>query len=411
MKTNTAIATSPHEYSPGFGDTKETGRVGVPPAVSGVSPGTSGVESASERKRTSECATRDARHGRRDAHPTRCIAVLFLALCSTLHGAEPMPVKFASAKRAEIHRWITLPGTLRANQQATLYAKVGGYLTNVAVDRGDSVKAGQLLGELEVPELLADVKKYEADVKVAELELARLLEARKKAPDLILPQALDKARGASEVARANLERTNTLLHFAKITAPFAGMITGRFVDNGAFVPSATAGSAAQNAAIFTLMDYTTVRVQAAVPESEVSFIRPGLPVKFALEALPGKSFDATVSRSNGALDEATRTMLTEADVPNPDGALKPGMYANIRIAVEKHTGVITVPVEALVMEKTNAFVFKVADGKAKKTAVKLGFNDGTNAEILEGLADGESVILVGKAALTDGQAVKAEASK
>ena len=332
-------------------------------------------------------------------------------MIASSQAAEPMPVKFSSAKRAEIHRWITLPGTLKANQQATLYAKVAGYLANVAVDKGDTVKAGQLLGELEVPELLADAKKYEADVKVAEIDLTRLVDAQKKAPDLILPQALDKARAAASVALANLERTNTLLHFAKITAPFAGMITGRFVDNGAFVPSATSGSAAQNAAIFTLMDYTTVRAQVAVPEVEVSFIRPGLPVKLTLEALPGKTFDATVSRSNGALEEATRTMLIEADVPNADGALRPGMYANVRIAVEKHTGVITVPVEALAMEKTNAFVFKVADGKAKKTAVKLGFNDGANAEILEGLADGEGVILVGKATINDGQAVKAEASK
>ena len=337
----------------------------------------------------------------------RCLMLIPLAA----HAAEPRPVKFSSAHRADIHRWITIPGTLKANQQATLYAKVGGYLANVAVDKGDSVKAGQLLGELEVPELLADVKKYAADVKVAEVELDRLMEARKKAPDLILPQALDRARGATDVARANLERTNTLLHFAKITAPFPGMITGRFVDNGAFVPSATSGSAAQNAAIFTLMDFTTVRAQAAVPETEVALIRPGLPVKFSLDALPGKSFDATVSRSNGALEEATRTMLIEADVPNADGTLRPGMYANVRIAVEKHTGVITVPVEALAMEKTNAFVFKVADGKARKTAVKLGFNDGANAEILEGIADGEGVILVGKATFSDGQPVKAEVLK
>ena len=320
-------------------------------------------------------------------------------------------MKLTSAKRAEIHRWITIPGTLKANQQATLYAKVAGYLANVAVDRGDAVKAGQLLGELEVPELLADAKKFEADVKVAEVELSRMEEARKKAPDLVLPQALDKARAASSVALANLERTNTLLHFAKITAPFAGMITGRFVDNGAFVPSATSGSAAQNAAIFTLMDFTTVRAQAAVPEVEVPFIRAGLPVKFSLEALPGKTFDTTVSRSNGVLDEATRTMLVEADMANADGTLRPGMYANIRIAVEKHTGVITVPVDALAMEKTNAFVFKTADGKAKKTAVKLGFNDGVNAEILEGISDGEGVILVGKATLNDGQPVKPEAVK
>ena len=339
--------------------------------------------------------------------------LLSAIFCITVaaHAADPMPVKYTSAKRGDIHRWITLPGTLKANQQATLYAKVAGYLVNVAVDRGDTVKAGQLLGELEVPELLADAKKFEADVKVAEVELSRLVEAQKKAHDLILPQALDKARGAADVARATLERTNTLLQFAKITAPFAGMITGRFVDNGAFVPSATSGSAAQNAAIFTLMDFTTIRAQVAVPEPEVPLIRPGLPVKFALEALPGKTFEATVSRSNGVLDEATRAMLVEADVPNPDAVLRPGMYANIRIAVEKHTGVITVPVEALLMEKANAFVFKVADGKAKKAAVKLGFNDGANAEVLDGIADGEGLIVPGKVPPADGQPVKPEPAK
>jgi membrane fusion protein (multidrug efflux system) len=104
-------------------------------------------------------------------------------------------------------------------------------------------------------------------------------------------------------------------------------------------------------------------------------------------------------------------MLVEADLPNKDGALRPGMYATIKVGVEHHDKTLTVPVEALAMEKTNAFIFKIADGKATKTAVKLGFNDGTNAEILEGLADGEGVILVGKSTLNDGQPIKAEASK
>ena len=337
--------------------------------------------------------------------------LIFLPFATAALAAEPTPVKLTAPKRADIHRWVTLPGTLKANQQATLYAKVAGYLTKVAVDKGDTVNADQALGELEVPELLADLKKFEADVKVAEIELGRLTDAQKKAPDLVLPQMLDKARGAADVARASMERTKTLLDFAKITAPFPGVITARFVDNGAFVPSATSGSAAQNAALFTLMDFTTVRAQTAVPELETPFIKSGLPVKIALEALPGKSFDATVTRFSGALDEATRTMLVEAELPNAEGTLRPGMYASIKVAVEKHTGVLTVPVEALAMEKTNAFLFKHADGKAKKTPVKLGFNDGTNAEIAEGLAEGEQVIVVGKATFTDGQAVKAEATK
>ena len=139
----------------------------------------------------------------------RCSLGLYALYGLSALAAEPTPVKLTTSKRADIHRWVTLPGTLKANQQATLYAKVAGYLTKVAVDKGDTVKADQPLGELEVPELLADLKKFEADVKVAEIELGRLTDAQKKAPDLVLPQMLDKARGSADVARATMERTKT----------------------------------------------------------------------------------------------------------------------------------------------------------------------------------------------------------
>ncbi|MEQ1861341.1 MAG: efflux RND transporter periplasmic adaptor subunit, partial [Chthoniobacteraceae bacterium] len=120
----------------------------------------------------------------------------------------------------------------------------------------------------------------------------------------------------------------------------------------------------------------------------------------------GKTFDAKVSRTAGAIDEATRTMIVEADLPNAEGTLRPGMFATVKIGVDHHDNVLAVPVEALVMEKANGFVFKIADGKAKKTAVTLGFNDGARAEILTGVAEGEAVILVGKATFTDGQPVQ-----
>jgi RND family efflux transporter MFP subunit len=318
-------------------------------------------------------------------------------------------VKVTKVTRADVIRYVTIPGTLRANQQATLYAKVAGYLTNVAVDKGDVVKAEQVLAVIEVPELIADMKKYEADAKVAETDLERLDEARKKAPDLIVPLMLDKARGAADVAHANIQHTQTLLDFAKIVAPFDGVITQRFVDNGAFVPAATSGGgAAQNAALLTVADPSVIRAQVAMPEIEAALTVKGQPVKINIEALPGKTFDATVSRTAGAIDEATRTMLVEADLPNKDGVLRPGMYASVKVGVDHHDKTLAVPVEALAMEKTNAFVFKVADGKAKKTAVTLGFNDGAHAEIATGLAEGDAVILVGKATFTDGQPVVVE---
>jgi len=328
-----------------------------------------------------------------------------LALALPLIAAEPTKVKAAKVNRADVVRYVTLPGTLKANQQATLYAKVAGYLTKLDIDKGDVVKADQVLAVIEVPELIADLKKYEADAKVAETELERLQNAQKKAPDLIMPQTLDKARGAADGARANLQRTQTLLDFAKIVAPFNGLITQRFVDSGAFVPAATSGGA-QNAALFTIMETTTLRAQVAMPELDAALAMKGQPVKVNLEALPGKTLEAAISRISGAIDEATRTMIVEADLPNKEGALRPGLYATVKIGVDHHDNTLTVPVEALAMEKANAFVFKIVDGKAKKTAVTLGFNDGARAEVLTGLAEEEPVILVGKATFTDGQPVQ-----
>ncbi len=335
------------------------------------------------------------------------ITLASLAFARPLPAAEPLEIKAATVTRGDVLRYITLPGTVRAQQQATLRAKVPGYLKTLRVDKGDTVKADQALGEIESPELASDLAKYEAEVQVAELEYERVSGAAKKAPDLVTPQALTEAEGRRKVARARLEQTATLMKYSHIAAPFAGIITERFVDPGAFIPVPTSGGA-QSGAIVTLADFSTVRVQVAVPELEAALVDKGEPVKFSVEALAGKIFDAQVSRLSYALDEATRTMLVEADFPNADLALRPGMYATVRLGVEKKTGVPLIPVEAIVMEKTNAFVFTVVGGKAKKTAVKLGFNDGTRAEIVSGVGEKERVLLVGKLTLTDGQAVNAK---
>ncbi len=326
-------------------------------------------------------------------------------------GPKPLEVKVTRPARGEIIRFVTLPGTVRANQQATLYAKVPGYLKSLSVDKGDTVKAGQALGEIEVPELLADLAKFRAEVKVAETDFQRVSAAQQKAPDLVMPQSVDEAKGRLEIARANLDRTETLLGYSRLTAPFAGVVTMRYVDPGAFVPAATSGSAAQNAAVITLMDFETVRVQVPMPELEASLVRTGQPVRFSVEGLPERSFEAKVSRFTYALDDASRTMLVEADLPNSQRELRPGMYATVKVGVEKHSDALLVPVDALVMEKVNAFVF-VADGnKARKTAVKIGFNDGAKVEVLSGLMGNETVILVGKLALADGQAINAVEAK
>ncbi|HXJ75274.1 MAG TPA: efflux RND transporter periplasmic adaptor subunit, partial [Candidatus Dormibacteraeota bacterium] len=198
--------------------------------------------------------------------PSLCGFALLAA--SAVDPPKPLEVKVTRPTRGEIIRYVTLPGTIRANQQATLYAKVPGYLKSIAVDKGDKVRAGQALGEIEVPELVAERARYraelaraQAEVRVAELESARLGKARTQSPDLIVPQAVDAAEGrlamaqaGIESAKANLERTEMLLAFSRLTAPFSGVVTMRHVDPGAFIPAATGGSPA-SAAVLTLMDF------------------------------------------------------------------------------------------------------------------------------------------------------------
>ena len=320
-------------------------------------------------------------------------------------AASPAGVQVVRAHSGEITRSITLPAEIKAYQQATLYAKVGGYLKTITVDKGDEVKAGASLAEIEVPELIADLARFKAELQVAAIDYRRVREAQEKASDLVVPQTVDNAKGKLEVAKANLERTQTLLDFARITAPFSGVVTRRMVDPGAFIPAATSGSAAQNAALLTLMDFSTVRVQVAVPEPEVPLIKNGLPVKVTVEELPNRGFDGTVARFAYALDENTKTMLSEIEISNPNGELRPGMFATVKMVVQQRNDALLIPVDALVVEKVKSFVFTVVDGKARKVPVKTGFNDGASVEVVEGLKSGEPVILVGKQALNDGQAV------
>jgi membrane fusion protein (multidrug efflux system) len=177
------------------------------------------------------------------------------------------------------------------------------------------------------------------------------------------------------------------------------------------VPAATAGSTPQGAAIYTLMDFATVRVQTPVPENEVPLVQNGQPVKITLEEFGGRTFEGKVTRLSYALDDTTRTMLVETDLPNPKNELRPGMYALAKIGLEKHEQAMLLPVEALVMEKANAFVYKLVEGKAKKTPVTAGFNDGKNFEVVKGVEPGDQIIVAGKLPLTDGQPVSAAAGK
>ena len=352
---------------------------------------------------------------------TACGILTMSALCGCNRSPAEAPQKAAPQitavqvirpHKGEIARSITLPANIRADQQATLYAKVAGYLKTISVDKGDQVRAGDLLADIEVPELIADQAKFKAEVEVAEVDYKRLSEAQKKAPDLITPQSVDNAKGKLDIARANLKRNETLLGYAKIVAPFSGVVTKRWVDRGALIPAATSSSAPQNAAVVTLMDFSKVRIEVAIPESEVPLVKKDLPVKTSVDELPGRTFEGKITRFAYALDDATKTMAAEIEMPNPDGQLRPGMFATVKIAIERKSDSLLIPVDCLVVEKIKTSVFLHDGGKAKKVAVKTGFTDGVSVELLEGLKPNDPIIVVGKLVLNDGQAVSvSEAAK
>src|ERR1700688_1390121 len=252
-----------------------------------------------------------------------------VSACSRGDGQNPppaaapaTPVRTAHLSTGPITRSILLPAQVIALQEATLYAKVSGYLKSIAVDKGDKVAAGAVLARIEIPELVASRAKQQAELKAAQADSNRLQESLQKAPDLIVPEMVDQARGRFEVARASLDQSETLLGCATITAPFSGIITRRAVDPGALIQASSP--------ILGLMDFSKVRLQVAVPELEASRVAVGQTVQVTTENLPGMHFDGKVTRFAYALDAVSRTMLAEVMLDNPELRLRPGMLVTAR---------------------------------------------------------------------------------
>lgn len=329
-----------------------------------------------------------------------------LAGMTAVAQSDALRVRCVRPDRGEVTRFITLPGRIAALQQATLYAKVPGYLVSLNVDKGDAVVAGDLLGILDAPELNAELAKAQAELIAAEVEYKRVQEARSSAPDLMPPKAEDDARARRDVARAALKGGETMLGYTRLIAPFDGIITERYVDPGAFIPSATSGSAANQAAIVRLMDFRTVRVQIPVPEAEAWRVTTGQTVLFSVDVLEGSAFTAKVSRISYALDPASQTMLVEAEAPNSGLTLRPGMFVTTHLGVETRENILRVPTDAVRMEKAGASVFILSGGTARKTPVRTGFRNTSVIEIIDGLTPGDRILVPGLTPIAEGQAIQ-----
>ncbi len=332
--------------------------------------------------------------------------------------AASIEVKAIHPHRGEVYRFINLPGEVRPLYEVTLFAKVNGYLDKLAVDKGDSVKAGDLIADIDVPELRANLVKYKAELELAQAEYGQVSQNASTNASYVPASDTDTgksrqaiANGKLAVAKSNLQYTETMLKYTRLTAPFDGVITHRYVDPGAYIPLPDATSTPETAAIVNLTDFKTLRLQVAVPETEATHIKIGQPIRWTADGYPGEHFDGKVTRAYWTLEKATKTMLTETQMANPGMKLQPGMLVNARISIDKKNDALVLPVEAVVKEKANSFVFIFNDGKAKKTPIEVGFNDGTNVEVVAGITPADLAIVPGQQALRDGQLVKVTEAK
>lgn len=345
-------------------------------------------------------------------------ATLFTACASpetaSVTAAAPPPAFFeiVTANRGSVARIVTLPAEVAAWQEVVLHARVAGHVQRLHFDRGDHVRAGDTMTELEAPEIEADLQRAAAELALAEITSGRVGRAHAKAPDLVVTQGVDEASAKLEVSRAALARARTLAGLLDIHAPFDGVVTARFVDVGAFVPAATDSSTSRTSAIAKISDLSKVRIRVAVPEREAAFIQAGTKAQVRIDALGGPDSSSTVSRVEWALDPLTRTMMAEIDLDNAQGKMRPGGFAHVRLEAQRHDDVLVVPSAAVLVEKAGSLLFVVdGEGRARKRPLRAGFDDGVVVEVLAGAQEGERVLLLAGATPTDGQPVRAKESR
>jgi len=359
-------------------------------------------------------------------------ACLFAALCLVAAGCSsrgsgpagdrrPPAVSVVKPERGAMTRSITLPGDLVGLYEAALHAKVTGYLKSIRVDKGDWVKKGDVLAELEVPELEQKLQRARASLAVQRGTYERLQRVWETDHRLVAREDVDVAQGQFEQAKAEMEELEALVGYTHIVAPFNGVVTARFVDPGALIQasghagaSETEGSSAgkgNSGPILAVADIDTLRVYVYVTEEETSLIKAGLPVTLRLREFPGREFKAAVTRFANALDLSTRTMLVEADIENQKHELYPGMYADVTLELARHDGAMKLPASAVGRSGDATFVYVVRDGHLAKVPVTTDLANEGWVEIASGLHGDESVVGTVSTALSEGEAVRPVAAE
>jgi len=325
-------------------------------------------------------------------------------------------VQVVPPKRASAGQDLVLPANVQAFKDAPIYARTSGYLKRWYVDIGARVKAGQLLAEIDTPEVdqqlhqaLADLTTAEANMHLSEITANRYQGLLKS--DSVSQQDADNAAGdyAAKKAivqsfQANVRRLEDLQSFQKIYAPFDGIITARNTDIGQLIDPGSSGGAKSE--LFHIAAPGKLRVYVNVPQIYSQVAKPGLKADLTLAEFPGRHFEGRLVRTADAIDATSRTLLVEVEVNNPSGELLAGAYAELHLKLPGDASTFTIPVNALLFRSEGLRVASVSDGKATLIAVTLGRDFGSEVEVLTGLSGSEKLIVNPADSIVSGQAVR-----
>ena len=353
---------------------------------------------------------------------------------SVIDAQDSLPlVTVVNPIRRPAIRSISLAASVEAFQKATLYAKVAGYLQWIKVDKGDRVQKGEVIAVIEVPEMEKEYQSAKAVVLEAqavherakseaalkELTFKRLASIQQSQPDVIPQQEVDVARteydvargevelakARIELARSEVERLETLMEYARIKSPYKGVVTERFVDPGALIQEGTSSSG-DVAPIVRVVNMDKVRVYVDVAEPDVPFVDRGDPVLLKLDAFPGREFRGEITRFSIALDPKTRTMKTEIDLENPDHLIRPGMYGEATLELDRQADALFLQAESVHEDAAGTkYVYAVTAGVCRKVPIQTGLDDGVWVQV-KGLQEADMVVLTSTETLEEGMAVR-----
>ncbi len=303
--------------------------------------------------------------------------------------ATQVEVNVVNAQRDRKPKELILPGTFQAFQETTIYPRSNGYVKSWKVDIGDDVAQGQLLAEIETPELDQQVAQAKANYEIAKVTAERWHDLVQK--KVVSAQEYDQNEKAYEAAAANYEQLQKLQGFKNIVAPFGGKISARNIDVGTLV---TAGSGNSGTPLFRLVQSDLLRVYVYAPQENAPSIHAGLSAKIILQEFPGQQFDGTVTRTAGALDPQSRTMQVEVQVPNHENKLYAGMYGEVKFRLADENAPIVVPANTFLFRTEGPQVATVMkDNRIHWQTIRVGRDFGTQLEVLEGLAENSKVVM------------------